>query len=67
VLSDGFYRLVDVYRRHSYDTLLTAAETSSLAPLLDELRAIEAADAACRLYPRLKPRADATAVLVRPA
>jgi serine/threonine protein phosphatase PrpC len=67
MLSDGFYRLVDAYRRHSYDTLLTAAETSGLAPLLDELRAIEAADTACRLYPRLKPRDDATAVLVRPA
>ena len=36
-------------------------------PLLDELRAIEAADPACRRYPRLKPRDDATAVLVRPA
>lgn len=67
LLSDGFYRLVDVYQRYSYDTLLAAAETSGLAPLLDELRAIEAADAACRRYPRLKPRDDATAVLVRPA
>jgi len=65
LLSDGFYRLVDVYRRYGYDTLLAAAETSGLAPLLDELRAIEAGDAACRRYPRLKPRDDATAVLVK--
>jgi hypothetical protein len=67
LLSDGFYRLVDVYRRYGYDTLLAAAEASGLAPLLDELRAIETGDAACREYPRLKPRDDATAVLVRVA
>jgi serine/threonine protein phosphatase PrpC len=67
LLSDGFYRLVDLYGRYGYDTLLAAAEASGLAPLLDELRAIEAGDAACRDYPRLKPRDDATAVLVRVA
>jgi Protein phosphatase 2C len=65
LLSDGFYRLVDLYGRYGYETLLAAAEASGLAPLLDELRAIEAADAACRDYPRLKPRDDATAVLAR--
>ncbi|HKW53631.1 MAG TPA: protein phosphatase 2C domain-containing protein [Stellaceae bacterium] len=65
LLSDGFYRLVDVYRRYGYDTLLAAAENSGLVPLLDELRQIEADDPACRAHPRLKPRDDATAVLVR--
>ena len=65
LLSDGFYRLVDVYGRHSYGTLLAAAEANGLVPLLDELRAIEAGDAACRRHPRLKPRDDATAVLVK--
>lgn len=65
MLSDGFYRLVDVYRRYSYDTLIGAAERSGLKLLLDELRQIEADDRDCRRYPRLKPRDDATAVLVR--
>ena len=65
LLSDGFYRLVDVYRRYGYDTLLAAAEASGLARLLDELRRIEADDPTCRAHPRLKPRDDATAVLVR--
>jgi hypothetical protein len=65
LVSDGFYRLVDLYRRHSYETLLAAALGRGLAPLHDELRAIEAADADCRRFPRLKPRDDATAVLVR--
>jgi hypothetical protein len=64
LLSDGFYRLVDVYRRYAYDTLLAAAENSGLAPLLDELRQVEAGDPTCRAHPRLKPRDDATAVLV---
>jgi serine/threonine protein phosphatase PrpC len=57
LLSDGFYRLVDAYRRYSYETLL--------APLSAELRAVEGADPECLRHPRLKPRDDATAVLVR--
>ena len=65
LLSDGFYRLVDVYRRYSYETLLDAAQRQGLAPLAAELRAIEAADPECRRFPRLKPRDDATAVLAR--
>ncbi len=65
LLTDGFYRLADVYRRYSYATLLDAAQERGLASLCDELEAIEAADADCRRYPRLKPRDDATAVLVR--
>lgn len=65
LLSDGFYRLVDVYRRYSYETLLETAQQQGLAPLAAELRAIEAADPECRRFPRLKPRDDATAVLVR--
>jgi len=65
LLSDGFYRLVDVYRRYSYETLLDAAQRQGVAPLAAELRAIEAADPECRRFPRLKPRDDATAVLVR--
>jgi len=65
LLSDGFYRLVDVYGRYSYETLLGAAQQRGLAPLAAELRAIEAADPECRRFPRLKPRDDATAVLAR--
>jgi serine/threonine protein phosphatase PrpC len=65
LLTDGFYRLVDVYGRHSYATLFAAAQDRGLKPLYEELRAIEVADADCRRYPRLKPCDDATAVLVR--
>jgi hypothetical protein len=65
LLSDGFYRLVDAYRRYSYATLLAAAERKGLGPLYRELRAIEDADPECRRHPRLKRCDDATAVLVR--
>jgi serine/threonine protein phosphatase PrpC len=65
LLSDGFYRLVDVYRRYSYATLLDTAQQRGVPPLAAELRAIEAADPECRRFPRLKPRDDATAVLAR--
>jgi len=64
LMSDGFYRLVDTYRRYVYPTLMEVAQRG-LAPLLLELRDIEADDPECRKYPRLKPRDDATAVLVR--
>jgi hypothetical protein len=63
LLSDGFYRLVDLYRRYNYAALFEAARDVGLLALYDELRATEAADAECRRYPRLKPRDDATAVL----
>jgi hypothetical protein len=64
LLSDGFYRLVDLYHRYSYASLLQGAQERGLRRLFDELRAIEAADGDCRRHPRLKPRDDATAVLV---
>ncbi|HEV2551413.1 MAG TPA: protein phosphatase 2C domain-containing protein [Stellaceae bacterium] len=64
LMSDGFYRLVDTYRRYTYATLMGAGQ-HGLAQLLRELREIEAADQECRSYSRLKPRDDATAVLVR--
>jgi serine/threonine protein phosphatase PrpC len=65
LMSDGFYRLVDTYRRYTYTMLMEAAQARGLASLVNELRAIEAGDPECRTYPRLKPRDDATAVLVR--
>lgn len=65
LLSDGLMRLVDVYRRRSAAELLHRARTEGLAAILAELRAIEAADADCRAYPRAKARDDATGLLIR--
>jgi hypothetical protein len=65
LVTDGFYRLVDCYRAYSDEALLDAALSRGLTELYRQLRAIEAQDASCGKYPRLKPRDDATAVLGR--
>jgi hypothetical protein len=65
LVTDGFYRLVDTYRVFDDEALLDAALSRGLAALCRKLRAVEAQDAGCRTYPRLKPRDDATAVLGR--
>lgn len=64
LMSDGFYRLVDHYRAYDHDRLVAAARAHGLAALYRELRQIEAADADCRRFPRLKPSDDAAAMLV---
>ncbi len=65
LMSDGFYRLVDVYGAYDDAGLLEAATREGLASLYDQVRAIEAGDPECRAYPRNKPRDDAAAVLLR--
>ncbi len=63
VMSDGFYALVEDYGAFDPAGLIAAAEAGGLAPLLAQLRAVEAADAACERYPRFKTSDDATAIL----
>jgi hypothetical protein len=63
--SDGLYRLVDTYGRHSAEGLLQAALADGLSPLYAALRRIEDADPQCLQYPRLKARDDATALLLK--
>jgi serine/threonine protein phosphatase PrpC len=67
LVTDGFWRLVDIYGRYDADSLLAQAQSAGLASLVAELRAIEAADEDCARHARLKARDDATAVLVRVA
>ena len=64
LMTDGFSRLVEVYRAYDWNGLLDRALESGLALLYDELREIEAADEGCARFQRLKPRDDATAVLL---
>jgi len=64
LMSDGFYRLVDVFARYDDDRLMDAARGQGVAALYEELRDLEAADPECRSHPRGKPGDDATAVLV---
>ncbi len=62
--TDGFYRLVDTYRMLTAGELMQAALERGLSPLYAELRRLEDADPECLAHPRLKPRDDATAMLV---
>jgi hypothetical protein len=64
MLSDGFYRLVDHYHLHSDESLLAAAVKSGLKALAQRLRQVEDQDPDCRAHPRLKPRDDASALLL---
>jgi hypothetical protein len=65
LVSDGFYRLVDVYGALRDAELIQRAEEQGADGLLRELRTIEATDPNGARYPRLKPVDDATAVLLR--
>ncbi len=62
--TDGLMRLVDVFRRYTVETLFEAACQQGLSSLLMEVRALENADAECRLFPRAKCNDDATGLLV---
>ncbi len=61
VCSDGYYRAVDHYQIHS-DAGLIEADVDTV---LNEVRAVEAADVDCTQHPRFKPADDASAILLR--
>jgi hypothetical protein len=65
-MSDGLYRLVDVFKVFSPGQLLRRAVKDGLAPLCSQLRDLENADDRCVIYPRVKTHDDASAVLVTP-
>jgi serine/threonine protein phosphatase PrpC len=64
MLSDGFYRLVDHYHLYNDESLIAAAVNDGLNVLAQRLRQVEAEDPECRTHPRLKPRDDASALLL---
>ncbi len=64
LVSDGYYRLVDVYGAMPNADLLRCTAESGAEKMLAELRAIEAADPQGALHPRLKMADDATALLL---
>jgi hypothetical protein len=67
LVSDGYYRLVDVYGAMSDAELVRRTAEARAETLLAELRAIEAADRHGHRHPRLKMADDATALLLRHA
>jgi hypothetical protein len=62
--SDGYWRLVDHFGRYDAAGLLHASFAQGAEALLDELRALEAADPDGRAAPRVKPMDDATVLLL---
>jgi len=64
LVSDGYYRLVDHYGAASDAELVRRTEELGADAMLEQLRAIEAADAMATRYPRLKIADDATALLI---
>jgi hypothetical protein len=64
MVSDGFYRLVDHYHLYDDESLLAAALDDGLEVLARRLRQVEDEDPECRAHPRLKPRDDASALLL---
>lgn len=65
LVTDGFYALVEDYKRYGDRELIATAQTLGLAILARELRHIEDDDANGERYPRMKKSDDATALLVR--
>jgi hypothetical protein len=65
LMSDGFSALIDAYGAHTPESLFNALHLNGLAALASELRAVEAADAACARFPRFKRSDDATALWLR--
>ena len=65
IVSDGLYRLVDVFGVWDGAGLLQAALSDGLDPLCAQLRDLEARDEACVQFPRVKASDDASGLLVR--
>ena len=64
MMSDGFFRLQDVFAAYSVEALYRACVAGRAALLRDELRAFERADPHAARYPRFKIHDDATVMVV---
>ena len=64
LVSDGYYRLVDHYNAATDAELVRRTAELGAGAMLQQLRAIEAADPMATQFPRLKIADDATALLL---
>ncbi len=65
IMSDGFYAIVDKYKKYSNNGLIDASITHGLQQIYKEIREIECSiDANGTKYPRLKQSDDVTAMLI---
>jgi Protein phosphatase 2C len=64
--TDGYFRAVDHYAMYSEAGVLDASSVKGgVNSVLEEIRAVEAADPNCEKFPRFKPADDATAIVLR--
>lgn len=64
MMTDGFYRAVDVFNIHTDLSLMDAVKNHGASAVLDQIRNVEERDADCIKFPRFKKCDDATAILV---
>ncbi len=64
LLSDGLYRLVDVFAAMTAAGLMQAAVAKGLSTLCSQLRALEDQDRDCTKYPRVKTYDDTSGILI---
>jgi hypothetical protein len=64
VVSDGLYRLVNIFQVTNAEGLLRRALRDGLELLCSELREMELKDARCSAYPRVKTCDDVSAILL---
>ncbi len=65
LMSDGFASIVTDYAAYTAREMVSVIRSEGLGRIVDDLRAIEQADAACLRFPRFKVSDDATAIWVR--
>jgi serine/threonine protein phosphatase PrpC len=63
LMTDGFYRLIDVFGRYDAASMISGATSKGLSALHAELREAEAMDEECIAFPRAKTRDDVAAAL----
>ena len=64
LVSDGLYRVVDVFGMMTAASLMQRALAKELHHIYSELRGLELADVDCTNHPRIKTHDDASAILV---
>ncbi len=62
LMTDGFDRLVEPFRRYTDEQLLRRLEDVGVSAMLDELREIEQGDDQALAFPRFKIHDDASAL-----
>jgi serine/threonine protein phosphatase PrpC len=64
LMTDGYTRLFDVFEAATVDNILDLSITTGLSEMIKRLRALEAGDPECAIFPRIRCHDDASALLI---